>query len=158
MFDEVLGSVERLKFYHRSVMGAMHRELRRFPGGACEIARMLGRTEALFLGQFNPNDIDHTPSLLTFLETIQYMGPGARETVHAIASYANCATFPIPHGMHTAASDAEAVELLCAAIKRVTKDIEGRSDNLDAKRRATSRQHLLALIATAHDLLSRARA
>ncbi len=82
----------RTKLKYRDVFIAAHRAIKRYHQGGAEVARMINVTPGMFLNQMNPGDFEHAPSLITFLDTLDYLQ--SREMADSIASLANCCTVP----------------------------------------------------------------
>ncbi|MFT3758457.1 hypothetical protein [Thauera sp.] len=88
---------ERLKVEYAPVMRALYVCMQRFcaPGvesGVAEVADLIDRNESTLRNQFGPTRWDHAPTVHTFLQVIEALGPGARQAVAEIASLADCIT------------------------------------------------------------------
>lgn len=79
---------ERLKTRHASLMRVLHGEIRRFPGGYVEIARITGRPVQSVINMFNPLAMEQAPTAELLLEVIAIVQ--ARETVGLLAGDVGC--------------------------------------------------------------------
>ena len=66
-------SEEALKVKYRPLLLACQAALRSIPAGAADMFRVLDRNVHGSLGQFNPADYAHAPSLLLFLDVLEYI-------------------------------------------------------------------------------------
>lgn len=103
-------AAEALKVHYRPIMRAMHGALQGLPGGAADAFRVMDLNPVLTLNQFNPDDYEHQPSLLTFLAVLEYLDQRGQPVVHQIADLSGCVAIPsrINADMPASLSDADA--------------------------------------------------
>lgn len=82
------GHAERLKTRHASFMRVLHGEIRRFPGGFTEIARVTGRPVQTLINMFNPTAMDQAPTAELLLDVLALVQ--AREAVGLLAGDVGC--------------------------------------------------------------------
>ena len=139
---------EELKTRFRPLFRAMHEALRVWPGGSAEIFRMMGRNVHSSYNQLSPSDLDHAPSLLLFLDVLEYTK--SRRIAAELASLANCVA--VPGAANRQAMDrAAAAERLAVHIRQVLYRVDQfAAPVLCAESRAAARRDLQSLIEAAH--------
>lgn len=166
--DGALSHSERLKIEYAPVMRALHNGMVRFcmPGiecGIAEVAELLDRNEGTMRNQFGPSKYDHAPTLHSFLQVIEALGPSARQAVAEIADLAGCITIPrSPRAAKVGApSDVPAAFLAFPAL--VERKLQATLDRLQAGKplsvaeRTEAREALFDVVAYAAFLISRVR-
>lgn len=141
---------EELKTRYRPLFRAIHEALRAWPGGSAEIFRMLGRNVHSSYNQLSPSDLEHAPSLLFFLDVLDYTK--SRQIAFELASLANCVA--VPGAVARQAMDrAASAERLAVQIRQVLYRIDQfAAPVLCAESRVAARRDLQQLIEAAHAL------
>ena len=147
-------SYEKLKIRFRPLFIACQATLREWPGGGSEIWRMLDRHVENTWGQFNPAHYGAGPSLLTFLETLEYTR--SRRIAHALGEISGHVTLPAPMHSQFAVTREQAAENLAIAIRPVLYNLQAFAQHeiLAAERQARQTE-LLRLIDAAAVMLAR---
>lgn len=147
-------SYEKLKVRFRPLFVACQVTLRQWPGGGSEVWRALDRHIENTWVQFNPDQFGAGPSLLTFLEMLDYTQ--SRRIAHELGDISGHITLPSPASRSHGASRAQAVEALGAAIRPVLYNLdEFNQRDMTSVDRQARQEDLLRLIDAAHVLLRR---
>ena len=147
-------SYEKLKTRYRPLFLACQATLREWPGGSSEIWRMLDRHVESTWGQFNPSSYGAGPSLLTFLETLEYTR--SRRMAHALGEISGHLTRPEPSASAYAVTREQAADYLGAAMRPILYNLQvyAQHEILMSDRQAMQAD-LLRLIDAAEVLLRR---
>lgn len=147
-------SYEKLKLRFRPLFLACQATLREWPGGGSEIWRVLDRHVENTWGQFNPAHYGAAPSLLTFLETLEYTR--SRRIAHALGEISGHVTLPARLDRVYAATREQAADHLGAAMRPVLYNLHDyASDRPNMAQRQAMQADLLRLIDAAHVMLTR---
>jgi hypothetical protein len=138
---------ETLKIRYRPLFLACQAALREWPGGASEIWRMLNRHVENTWGQFNPAHYGAGPSLLTFLDTLEYTQ--SRRIAHALGEISGHVTLPT-RLTGAGRSQQQAADDLAASMRRVLYRIDDFSVQKSLIDRRQQQAELLELIDAAH--------
>jgi hypothetical protein len=74
---------EHPKEQFRAVFRAMHADLRHWPGGTTAVAEQLGKHAGVLCNKFNPDCLDHAPTLHDWLQVMELIG--AKRAASALA-------------------------------------------------------------------------
>lgn len=166
--DGALSHSERLKLEYAPLMRATYDCMGRFlrPGiqaGVAELADLIGRKPAVLRNQFAPTKFDHAPTLHTFFQVIEGLGPGARQAVAAVASLADCVTIPRSPRASEVGAPSDMAEALSKFEALVHKRLQSTHAHLQSGRplsvneRTEAREALFDIVAYASNLITRVR-
>lgn len=144
-------SEEALKVTYRPLFLACQAALRSLPAGAADMFRVLDRNVHGSLVQFNPNDYGHAPSLLLFLEVLEYTR--SRRVAHELAALVDCITVPCQTSRAAMPNRIAAADALAAPLRKVLYSLDGMAGNLTSSERQAYQGDLLRLIDAAHVML-----
>lgn len=147
-------SYETLKVRFRPLFLACQATLREWPGGGSDIWRMLDRHVENTWGQFNPSHYGAGPSLLTFLETLEYTR--SRRIAHALGDISGHLTHPGPSVSAYAVSREQAADYLGAAMRPILYNLHDyASQRPTLAQRQVMQADLLRLVDAAHVMMAR---
>lgn len=147
-------SYENLKVRFRPLFLACQITLREWPGGGSEIWRMLDRHVENTWGQFNQAHYGAGPSLLTFLEMLEYTR--SRRIAHALGEISGHVTLPTPMHSQFAVTREQAADNLAIAIRPVLYNLQAfAQQDLGTLDRQARKDELLRLIDAAAVMLHR---
>lgn len=141
-------SEEALKVKYRPLLLACQAALRSIPAGAADMFRVLDRNVHGSLGQFNPADYAHAPSLLLFLEVLEYTE--SRRIVHELADIAHCITVPCITRRNAHSTSKAAADALAIPLRKVLYSLDDMAGNPSLSERQAQQESLLRLIDAAH--------
>lgn len=144
-------SEEALKVKYRPLFLACQAALRGLPAGAADMFRVLDRRVHASLGQFSPSDYTHAPSLLLFLEVLEYTH--SRRVAHELAALADCITVPCQTARAAMPNRIAAADALAAPLRKVLYSLESMAGSLTSSERKAYQADLLRLIDAAHVML-----
>lgn len=147
-------SYETLKVRFRPLFLACQATLREWPGGGSEIWRMLDRHVENTWGQFNPAQYGAGPSLLTFLETLEYTR--SRRIAHALGEVSGHLTRPGLSARAYAVSREQAADYLGAAMRPILYNLQAYAQHeILLTDRQAMQADLLRLVDAAHVMMAR---
>lgn len=144
---------EKLKTEFRQIFIAFQKTLSSWPGGAADIYRMLNWNPPTAMNQMNPSGWSHSPSLLHFLQLLEYTG--SRPVAHELAELAGCITVPSAANRLAFSSNKAASDALGASMRRVLYKLDEMSSNPGLSASRSYRADLLQLIDAAHVMMMR---
>lgn len=144
---------EALKVKYRPLFLAIQATFRAWPGGAADMFRVLDHNVHGSLGRFGVANYTNSPSLLLFLQVLEYTR--SRRIAHELAALANCITLPSPSARTACPSNAAAAEALAAPLRKVLYALPAMSAKPTLAERQSHQADLLRLIDAAHVMYMR---
>lgn len=144
---------EHLKIKYRHIFRACQVTLKEWPSSGSDVFLMLDRQPENAWTQFNPDAIESGPSLLMFLEVLEYTK--SRRIAHALGEVSGHITLPSPDHSTYAVSRAQAADNLGAAMRQVIYNLDTFASRPSAADRQKMQADLLRIIDAAHVMLMR---
>lgn len=142
---------EALKVKYRSLFLAIQETFREWPGGAADMFRVLDRNVHGSLGRFGISNYTNSPSLLLFLEVLEYTQ--SRRIAHELAALAHCITLPCATTRATYSTSKAATDALAAPLRKVLYSLESMAGSPNLNERQSHQADLLRLIDAAHAMV-----
>lgn len=141
-------SEEELKVKYRPLFMAIQFTLRTWPGGAADMFRVLDRNVHGSLGRFGIANYTNAPSLLQFLEVLEYTQ--SRRIAHELADLAHYITLPCATARAAYPTGKAAADALAAPLRKVLYSLDGMAGKPNLNERQVYQADLLRLIDAAH--------